>query len=44
MAMKKQSVSDIVKLLPEDEFIHIGHSSGVDYGVSLLYGHIMSSS
>jgi hypothetical protein len=39
--MKKQSVSDILNLLPAEELIKIGNSSGVDYGVSRLYGSIM---
>lgn len=39
--MKKQSVSDILHLLPEEELTKIGNSSGVAYGVSRLYGSSM---
>lgn len=39
--MKKQSVADILNLLPEEQLNKIGISTGVDHSVSRLYGDIM---
>lgn len=39
--MRKKAVADILKLLPEEQLAKLGSSTGVDQGVSRLYGDIM---